>query len=224
MLLTRLRAVVGIVALSTLLLAGCAVGSDPQADSSRAAAPDPKKLERAEEPIDEDDLPDDFSFEGGAELSPDLIVQWTDGFGDDDRFSVESPDDGNGGWSYRDEQTQCVIRFWQGALTDMERSAGDREASDAFLAGLLGVPVDQVRSEGRDDSFLDFLTTLPVEMRTVSGATEDGGSWVDSARAFTALGSVVYVSVECPAGQSAADVRQELVDGYYAMVAVTPAF
>ena len=222
MLVTRLRSAFALVAVSALLLSGCAIGPGSDSASPPPFPADPKHLERAEEPGDAGDVPAELTFEAGAELPEDWSVQWGDPFMADERYSVESADDGNGGWAYRDNETQCVIRFWQGTVSDMDPTAGDRAATDALLATILDVTPEDIQTYAVDDSIPE-LVGGSVDVRTVSGDTEEGLTWVDSVRAFTVLSAGLYVGVECPAGQDALDVYAALAEDYLQFV-VGPAF
>ncbi len=222
MLVSRRHTALALVTASALLLTGCAVGPDPEIASPPASSADPKRPYLAETPGDTGSVPADLTFEAGAELAEDWSVQWGDAFMADERYSIESADDGNGGWAYRDNETQCVIRFWQGTVSDMDRTAGDRAATDALLATILDVTAEDIQTYAVDDTIPELLGGS-VDVRTVSGDTEEGSTWVDSVRAFTALSAGLYVGVECPAGQDALDVYSALAEDYLQFV-VGPAF
>ena len=222
MLATRRRTAFAFFAVSALLLSGCAVGPGPEIASPPASSADPKRPHLAEAPSDTGTAPADLTFEAGAELPEDWSVQWGDPFMADERYSVESADDGNGGWAYRDNETQCVIRFWQGTVSDMDPTAGDRAATDALLATILDVTPEDIQTYAVDDSIPELLGGS-VDVRTVSGDTEEGLTWVDSVRAFTVLSAGLYVGVECPGGQDALDVYTTLAEDYLQFV-VGPAF
>lgn len=206
-------------ALGVLLLAGC--GGPPgsaEAESTQSAtasspAPTPTPTE-VSEPFTE------LTFAAGADLDPaEWAVGWDDQFQTAEGFSVLAPDDGNGSWSYLDESTGCAVSFYQGALTDVELSGDDSLDTDRMLAAILGasitgLTVDDVRANAGNDSFVQTRPGGTVAIRSIGGTTSDGGTWLDSARMFSALGMGHYVSIQCPAGQNANDEREKLRGEY----------
>lgn len=231
---TSARAATAGLVLAALLLTACTpdvsgarrASPEPTASASGDAADTPEAGEGSAAP------PTEITFEAGAELDPAL---WRAGWDDrlmaaDDRFAVSSPDDGNGSWAYLDGQTQCTIAFYQGAITDLELGADDRESTDNMLAAVLstqipGVTAADVAANASDDYVAQTTQEGSVEIRMVGGSGGGGGSeagWSEFGRTFGALGMSLVVNVECPPGE---DIGAEVTDllNEYIGVAMVPA-
>lgn len=221
------------LALAALLLTACT----PDVSGARRATPEPTRSASDEAPTPEAPgdagmPPADITFEAGAELDPGL---WRAGWDDrlmaaDERFAVSSPDDGNGSWAYLDGRTQCTIAFYQGAITDLELGADDRESTDSMLAAVLstqipGVTAADVTANASDEYVAQTTQEGTVDIRLVGGTGGGGGSeagWSEFGRTFGTLGTSLVVNVECPPGQ---DVGTEVTDllNEYIGVAIAPA-
>lgn len=159
----------------------------------------------------------DLSFEGGPDLSMTVErIEWTDPFVADSRFTVDSPDDGNGSWSYLDTQNQCVISFYQGSISDVDKTSDDLETTDALMLVINGSIEDvtpEIIAQYSDDTLIPVWgTDAAIDARRFGGQGSDGSSWVDAVRYFSALDLALYVSVVCPAGgPNAYDAYDELL-------------
>ncbi|MEV5071369.1 hypothetical protein MRBLMI12_003000 [Microbacterium sp. LMI12-1-1.1] len=231
---TSARAVTAGLLLSAFALTACT----PFPPGARLLSPEPSdsaSVDAGETPEPADDAgspPTEITFAAGAELDPAL---WTVGWDDrlmaaDERFATSSPDDGNGSWAYLDGQTQCTVAFYQGAITDLELGADDRESTDNMLAAVLstqipGVTGADVSANASDDYVAQTTQEGTVDIRMVGGSGGAGGdeaSWSEFGRTFGTLGTSLVVNVECPPGQ---DVATEVTDllGNYLGIAVAPA-
>ncbi len=225
---TSVRVGLTSIGLLTLLLAGCSafptegatrVSPDPSASASGGG--------ESSEPVEETETlpPADLTFAAGADLAQgEWIAGWNDQLmATDSRFTVSSPDDGNGSWAYLDAQSQCVVSFYQGAITDLELGADDRESTDNMLAAVLGelipgVTAADVAANAVDDAVAQSVQAGTVDVRVVIGTTADGGTWGDFGRTFGTLGTSLFVNVECPSGQDASTEISALFDQYLAVV------
>jgi hypothetical protein len=229
---TSARAAAGLV-LAAVLLTACT----PDVSGARRVTPEPTGSASGEatatpEAGDAAMPPTDITFEAGAELDP---ASWRAGWDDrlmaaDERFAVSSPDNGNGSWAYLDGQTQCTIAFYQGAITDLELGADDRESTDSMLAAVLstqipGVTTADVTANASDDYVAQTTQEGTVEIRLVGGSGGGGGSdagWSEFGRTFGTLGTSLVVNVECPPGQDiGAEVTALLSE--YVGIAIAPA-
>ena len=154
-------------------------------------------------------IPLDLTFDAGDALEPESIfAEWVDPFATDAEFSILSPDDGNGRWSYTDVTNGCTVAFYQGSLTDLSISGGDRTSTIDALAAISRANDPELTSELVEEYGVEFSLSQAQEDGIVSlwglGAElSDGSSWVNSARFFTAHGQVYFVSIYCPPGVTA---------------------
>lgn len=219
--------------LVALVLTGCA----PDPAGARRVSPEPTASADAgetPEPVEDPGTnpPAELTFVAGAELDPGLwLVGWDDRLmADDERFAVSAPDDGNGSWAYLDAQTQCTVAFYQGAITDLQLGADDRESTDNMLAAVLsaqipGVTPADVTANASDEYVAQTTQEGTVEVRIVAGSGGSGGSdatWSEFGRTFGTLGTSLVVNVECPAGQDASAEVLELLNSHLG-IAVSPA-
>lgn len=208
-----------------LLLPGCSSltpantepTSTPLADASapaEEASPTPTPDSRVAAP------PTDLSYDAGADLDPAVWrVAWGDPFQTDAGFTVLSPDNGNGSWSYVDSANQCHLFFYQGAVTDLDMSHDDRTITDDYLSIMLsarmeGVTREDVSKHAVDDMVWQADESGTVSVRTIWGSASDESSWLDSARMFGAQGGGVYVSLSCPPGQDVTEEHNKIWDDY----------
>jgi hypothetical protein len=229
---TQWRVSVITLAATIVLLAGCAPLAP--ASSQKSPSPDSDATSRPSKtptpvasPSPEMTLLD-VSFEDGATLKAgEWDTAWLELLQGDPGFTVKSPDDGNGSFSYTDSATQCQIYFYQGSVTDLDMSQDDRTISDDFLATVLtetveGATREDVSAHAFDDAVGHFSESDAewgaVDTRTIWGTSSDGGTWLHSARMFGALGAGVYVGITCPAGQDASVELEKLVNSYLAIV------
>lgn len=212
-----------VVVLMTLAATGC-VGCDPAAGRAPAtgAATPSASASPGEAVVD-------FSFAAGASLSAHVrAVQWNDPFLADARFEVESADDGEGRWAYRDTVNQCTISFYQGRLTDVPHTSDDAVDTDATIA-LVNQSVDPsttpalVAQYGEDAALPVRGSDAVVDARLFGGQTVQGRTRADVARYFGALDAVLYAGIVCPTGEpSAYDEFDELrAAGSLAVVVAT---
>jgi|GEM_PF-827193 len=222
---------VGLV-LAALLLTGCV----PDITGARRASADPTvsgDAQETPEPVEETEglPPAELTFTAGAELEAGAwIAGWDDRLmSTDERFSVSVPDDGNGSWAYLDGQTQCTSAFYQGAITDLELGADDRESTDNMLAAVLsssmpGVTGADVAANASDDYAAQTTQEGTVDIRVVvgtGGGAGEGATWGEFGRMFGSLGTALVVNVECPAGQDASTEVADLLNTYLG-IAVSP--
>ncbi|MFB7885120.1 hypothetical protein [Microbacterium sp. NPDC056057] len=211
--------------MSGLVLTGCA----PDTTGARRVDVEPSPSADATETpeaVEELDTmpPADLTFEAGVELAPGM---WTAAWDDrlmagDARFSVSTPDDGNGSWAYLDQQTQCSVAFYQGAITDLELGADDRESSDNMLAAVLGAQIPgvtgaDVSANATDEYVAQTTQEGSVDVRIVVGTGGSAGAeatWSELGRMFGTLGTALVVNVECPQGQDASTEVSDVLNSY----------
>lgn len=198
------------VAATTLSLSGCLYAQIPD----EAPTIDVVTTDEPDAPTDEPsgDLPLSLGFAEGQELPATAYIEWGDGLMTDDGWVTESPDDGNGGWSYATADGSCTAQFWQGLTSDVAVVAGDDSASsDAILAVLLQSTAAEITPLATTGEFsYQVGGTGGVEHRQVVGA-EGERTWVMAARAFTAVGVGLYVIVDCTTGDAGA-IMAEVAD------------
>jgi hypothetical protein len=198
------------VAAATLSLSGCLYAQIPD----EAPTIDVVTTDEPDAPTDEPsgDLPLSLGFAEGQELPATAYIEWGDGLMTDDGWVTESPDDGNGGWSYATADGSCTAQFWQGLTSDVAVVAGDDSASsDAILAVLLQSTAAEITPLATTGEFsYQVGGTGGVEHRQVVGA-EGERTWVMAARAFTAVGVGLYVIVDCTTGDAGA-IMAEVAD------------
>jgi hypothetical protein len=198
------------VAAATLSLSGCLYAQIPD----EAPTTDVVTTDEPDAPTDEPsgDLPLSLGFAEGQELPATAYIEWGDGLMTDDGWVTESPDDGNGGWSYATADGSCTAQFWQGLTSDVAVVAGDDSASsDAILAVLLQSNAAEITPLATTGEFsYQVGGTGGVEHRQVVGA-EGERTWVMAARAFTAVGVGLYVIVDCTTGDAGA-IMAEVAD------------
>jgi len=154
-------------------------------------------------------IPLDLTFDAGDALEPgSIFAEWVDPFATSAEFAMLSPDDGNGHWSYTDVTNQCTVAFYQGLITDLTLSGGDRTSTIDALAAISRANDPDITPELVEEYGGEFSLSQAQEDGVVSlwglGAEQtDASSWVNSARFFTARGEVYFVSIHCPAGVNA---------------------
>ena len=217
-----------------VFLAGCSASGPTDEASPRAGAettsrpPSPTSGPTESAP---ELAPTQVTFAAGAELDP---AAWTAGWTDvlmatDERFAVSTPDDGNGSWAYLDTQTQCTIAFYQGAITDLELGADDRESTDNMLAAVLGAQIPgvtaaDVSANASDGQVAQSTQEGTVDIRIVVGSGGSSGSdatWSEFGRMFGTLGIALVVNIDCPSGRDASTEVTDLLNSYLA-IAVSP--
>ncbi|CAH0243547.1 hypothetical protein SRABI76_03062 [Microbacterium oxydans] len=215
--LLRLVTIAAVTA-ATLSLSGCLYAQIPDEVPTIDVATTDEPDAPADEPAG--DLPRTLGFAEGQELSPTVSVEWGDGLLVDDGWVTESPDDGNGGWSYATADGSCTARFWQGLTSDVAVVDGDDSASsDAILAALLRSTAAVITPLATTGEFsYQVGGSGGVENRQIVGADGER-TWVMAARAFTAIGVGLYVIVDCSTGD-AATIMSEVTDKN--AVVVTP--
>ncbi|WP_243075051.1 hypothetical protein [Microbacterium sp. SS28] len=207
------------IALATafLLLTGCAASSGSRASEPTGSPDPPDATEEPAAEVVEPAIPLELTFEEGDALEPGSIAaEWTDPFANNPDFSLLSPDEGNGSWSYTDDTNGCTVGFYQGTLTDFAPEPTDEASTISAIAAIAAAKDDQITAEIVETYGDDF----PVEQTQEGGEVSlwglgadltDGSSWVDSARFFNAIGSIQYVTIQCPAGVSAYDEHDRVV-------------
>lgn len=188
----RLRslAILGILPLLAIAAGGCSV-IDPAPDGSTPASTAPTSASAAGAGL---------SFAAGAELDAALRPQWSDPFVADKAFTVSSPDDGKGSWSYVDTRTQCIVGFWQGTLTGLAPATDDSALSDELLALRFKASAADVAKYADERISFSSLDRGAVAARSVAGAdSASGQTYIVAARAFAVPGAGLVASLDCPA-------------------------
>lgn len=208
--LVRLATVCAL-ALGATTLTGCLAASIPDTVPS----PPPSRSVPAPEPSSGDDgtssgPAESLTFDAGAALPSSTHLEWGDSMGFSDDYSVASPDDGAGNWSYTHVATGCTASFWQGTLASYDLSQGDSLVSDQILGQDFGETASEITPYASDID-VPQLGSGTVEMRAVSGSN-DNASYVVIARGFAAVSSGLYFSLDCPTGQDAQSVFDEVRD------------
>lgn len=217
------RNVTALVLLTAAITAfvGCSPVGSPQPTVSGSPAPGGT--------ASTDDAVIDFSFAAGPAIGEHVSsLQWNDPFRADARFAVESADDGNGRWAYRDTTNQCTISFYQGRLTDVPNTSDDAADTNATIA-LVNQSVDPsttaalVAQYGEDTALPVGGTDAVVQARLFGGQTVQGRSRADVARFFGGLDWVLYAGIVCPSAEPGAyaEFDELLAAGSLAVVATT---
>ncbi|CAD6006940.1 DUF4190 domain-containing protein [Agreia sp. COWG] len=150
-----------------------------------------------------DVLSGDLTFAAGSELAASSQAQFTDPFVTDLSWTVSSPDDGAGNWSYLDPSGLCTVSFHQGALGgQVPVTAGDDRATTAeFLAVVLNTDAGTITSKATDSSMAyNFEGSGTVDTLLMQGTDADGSIWKLAGRAFGTIDGGVYVDVTCKSG------------------------
>lgn len=162
----------------------------------------------------------DLTYAAGSDLDPATYIEWADGMAMSDAYEVDSPDDGNGHWSHTHIATGCVASFWQGTLADYDLTGGDQSLSDQVLAHDFQEETAKI-SAAAGDVDIAITSGSVVQMRAVTGQNEQGTTYVVLARGFSTLSAALYFSLDCPTGQDAVDVFDEVRNDF--SVYITPA-
>ncbi|WP_162236926.1 DUF4190 domain-containing protein [Agreia sp. Leaf283] len=150
-----------------------------------------------------DSLGGDLTFEAGNDLDATTVAQFADPFIIDSEWTVASPDDGNGNWSYLDPSGLCTVSFHQGGLGDtVPVTAGDdRATTTSFLAVVLDTDDSTIAGKATDSTIsYNFEDAGLVDTLLMQGTDADGSNWKLAGRAFGELGSGLYVDVTCKSG------------------------
>ncbi|WP_161580494.1 DUF4190 domain-containing protein [Subtercola vilae] len=143
----------------------------------------------------------DLTFEAGQSLPATTIPQFADGFITSTGWSVSSPDDGQGNWSYTSSDKQCTVKFHQGLLgSKVTTVPGDDQATtDAYL-----IYVDNATASDVDQyAETDYVglgsadASYSVDTRTLTGTDSNGSHWITAARAFASTGTGMYLDLTC---------------------------
>jgi hypothetical protein len=212
---------VGVVALASAFafapLSGCAPPVSESIDDSptpRAAPASPSATSGDPTVIGP---PEDLTFEAGDDLAVDSVrVEWTDPFATDAEFSVRSPDDGNGSWSYTDDTNRCAVSFYQGSLTDFVEGSGDRASTIDALGSILEssdarLTAATVEQYGEAYDLRQSPKDGTVEFWGISAVDTDESGHVSSARYFTRLDRIQLMNIQCPPGTSVFDESQRVI-------------
>ncbi|MFT4258951.1 hypothetical protein [Microbacterium sp.] len=205
-----------IVAVAALPLSGCIYAQIPEHPTSSGEerpAPDPTSGASDDPAGEASEVPsavpseassgETMSFADGAGVSSAAYAEWGDGFFADDGWTIDEPDDGNGGWSYATLDGTCIAQFWQGDLSGLPLVAGDDStSSDALLAYALGDSTTTADVTPYASSVLIGYgagSNRSLDARQVWG--EDGDwEWSITARAFSAASAGVYLIIDCEGG------------------------
>ncbi|GAA5198978.1 hypothetical protein [Microbacterium jejuense] len=215
--LLRAAAGLAVVVVGAATLAGCAVALPTivgPADSSSQSPTD----ETTGDDTGIGDLPFDVEFDAAT-----MTLQWTDPFMADANYTVSAADDGNGSWAYTDARTGCVATFYQGLISGLDTSLDDSALTDSMLALVLTSDDDTVTGDDvADYAYDDSLPLTPsgtVDARTITISSDDGTTWLDTARMFGSVGGGIYLGIQCPSGQDATTELDVLIgDGLAAVI------
>jgi hypothetical protein len=147
-----------------------------------------------------DAIGDDLSFEAGNDLDPAVVAQFSDPFIMDSEWTVKSPDDGAGNWSYMDPSNQCSVSFHQGALSTatVVTDGDDRATTASFLGDLLSTDQQTIEDNASGSGIsYNFEGAGTVDTLLLQGTDDDGSNWKVAGRAFGTLGSGLYIDVTC---------------------------
>jgi len=145
----------------------------------------------------------DLTFEAGNDLESSTVAQFADPFIIDSEWTVASPDDGQGNWSYLDPSGLCTVSFHQGGLGDQVAvtSGDDRATTTSFLAAVLSTDESTIAGKATDSTIsYNFEDAGLVDTLLMQGTDDDGSNWKLAGRAFGELGSGLYVDVTCKSG------------------------
>ncbi|SMQ71436.1 protein of unknown function [Agreia sp. VKM Ac-1783] len=146
---------------------------------------------------------DDLTFEGGNDLTAGTVAQFSDPFIIDSDWTVVSPDDGQGNWSYLDPSGLCTVSFHQGSMGgEVAVTTGDdRATTQDFLAVVLKTDASTIAGKASDSTIsYNFEDLGTVDTLLMQGTDDDGSNWKLAGRAFGELDSGLYVDVTCKAG------------------------
>lgn len=145
----------------------------------------------------------DLTFEAGNDLGAGTVAQFADPFIMDSTWTVASPDDGNGNWSYLDPSGLCTVSFHQGALSTatVTTDGDDRSTTASFLGDLLSTDQQTIEDKASGSSIsYNFEGAGTVDTLLLQGTDDDGSNWKLAGRAFGVLGTGLYVDVTCKSG------------------------
>jgi hypothetical protein len=145
----------------------------------------------------------DLTFEAGSDLDSSTLAQFADPFIVDSEWTVASPDDGAGNWSYLDPSGLCTVSFHQGTLGwgGPGGARDDRGTTVDFLAVVLNTDAATITDKAVDSTIShNFEGAGLVDTMLVQGTDADGSNWKLAGRAFGELGSGLYLDVTCDAG------------------------
>ena len=193
--------IIAIVALVVMAVAGIGLFA------TIASQYDPDDYSYTSEPFTSTAAPDaaggDLTFDAGSDLDSSSLAQFSDPFITDSEWTVASPDDGKGNWSYLDPSGLCTVSFHQGSLgTEVTVADGDDRATTAgFLAVVLSTDASTIAGKAVDDTIsYNFEGSGSVDTLLMQGTDDDGSNWKLAGRAFGELGSGLYVDVTCDKG------------------------
>ena len=177
---------------------------------------DPDDYSYTSDPYSTDDPAaswEDITFSDGATFTSSNIAQFTDPFLGDSAWTVDSADDGNGNWSYKDPSGLCTVQFHQGAIEPALVVAGDdRATTDAMLASVLSSNAADLSTYLDDDTFAAGYAGdgSIVDTRSLSSNNSDGSSTIFAARAFAGIPAGLYVAISCAPGGDIDSVYDEV--------------
>lgn len=204
-----------------------ATGSSSESSSPKEPRPSgsSEPAPSASSDLDREDVPDNLSFEAGADLDQRFMPQWGDSMLADEGFAVASPDNGNGGWSYTHLASKCTVAFWQGNVGDLPPVEDDRALSDEVLAYYFDDTAESVTPYAVDDSLpLHIDRSGEFEVRTVRGArSESGEEYLVSARGIAGLKAGYLLSVTCAPGQDPKVARDQFRDTHLSLIVLPKA-
>ena len=202
-------AVIAIVAAMTL--SGCIQLSDFLPGNGSGSSPEPggNSTPSADPPAG---TITDLSFEAGELLSDGARPELGDPFFTDDYWSLTSPDDGNGHWSYTGNDSLCTLGFTQQLLdSSLTVDGDDRATTDNYLAYVIGVTPEVIAIGAIDGAVTYGLTGSPerAQTRVISGAFDDGNHWVISARGFNHAAVGMHLQVVCAPGSDYVSISND---------------
>jgi len=203
---TRRHGLLALLAIGLVATAsGCTATPSPTPPGS-SASPAPTPSVSASPTVE-------ITFDDGELLDPSQKAAWADPLAGAEGYSVVTTDDGDGSWSYKSDDTGCVIGYWHGAPTG-DAAAGDSALSDQLLAAQFATTADEISGFAKDDAAPFRTPSELVQTRAVAGADEEAGAtYIVAARAFAALGQGFVATLQCPAKTNVADVWSLLSSG-----------
>ncbi|MFJ3395338.1 hypothetical protein [Leifsonia aquatica] len=205
---STILAAAGVAAATAILFSGCASATaHPPKPSSRSSTWTDHAAtgDNVDAGASTTEAVKDLTWSSGLNLSAaGALPQWVDPLVADPDWTVESPDNGNGTWSYQSTTNSCTLTFYQGAVSDVSPVAGDDQASStAVLAGIYGDSWSTVSAHAMSYP-LGYGAALAKASGVVdgmavqaTGATSASQVWV---RTFWSVNITAYNVIQCGTG------------------------
>ena len=159
---------------------------------------------------------DDLTFAAGSKLSESDLPQMVESLAADDDWTLTSPDDGNGNWSYTAADGQCTVHFTQQLLREGVTvvPGDDRTTTDNYLDYVFAYEGKSVAENAADAKLLSgFEDQAEAQVRVLTGIGDDGTEWATYVRAFAEPRVGLVVDIACkPGADSAATIQGVIAD------------